>query len=453
MFIYVFTAFSAHAAAGEVDFLAYGDMRGYLEPCGCDPATDLGGILRINSQLIRERLTTPDLIYLNLGNNLSDKKSDTIKNKYLLQGEEANRPSAYLINELELQNIDLLTTSKLPFVLSNSKMSGQGREIVETSASVVMGYTWKKYLADRTRRVDAKILNEWKKLLEKKSGKKSILLFSGPDQDLEKFVQAKLFDSIVSSNNRPLAEVPGKEESEDERLLLRMKKHNIYMVPIGGQGILRSGRLTMTEAKTFESLFKAPEKDCADGLSTTMKNPIGNCSSQQLFGGKGFSRITWLKKSTEAGHNLATFYTSFNKEVAAQFKVDGLSRLAALKDSPFAGSATCAQCHVDTHKIYSSSRHAKAIKTLIDKGKHEDPECIACHVVGADKQGGFVSIEASPQFANVQCENCHGPRKDHAENPSIKSDLRSAKLGCVSCHNPQHSPNFNLETYWEKIKH
>ncbi len=453
MFVCIFAGFSATSLADEVDFLAYGDLRGYLEPCGCDPATDLGGILRINSQLMRERLSAPNLLSFNLGNNLSDKRRDAIKNRYLIKGEEVNAPTAYLINELELQNLEFLKTSKLPFVLTNTRVAPVGRPFIETSEMIVMGYTWSDIHAKSLTRVDAKLILEWQNNLKKIAGKKSVLLFSGPDEDLKKFADAKLFSSIISSNKRPLTEIPGKEESENDSLLLRLKNPAVFMVPLGGQGILRSGNLTMSEAKTIDGLFKAPTKDCNDQKGVTAITLGSDCSSGSKLFGKGFSRFTWLKKPTEAGHGLAAFYTSFNKEIADQFKSEGLGRIAALKDSPFAGSTLCAQCHDSAHKVYTQTRHAHAMQTLISKGKHEDAECVACHSVGSDKAGGFVSIKDSPQFANVQCENCHGPRKDHTLNPSIKSAAGSAKQACATCHNRQHSPNFNLNTYWEKIKH
>ena len=33
------------------DWVAYGDIRGHIEPCGCDPQTDLGGVLRLSNLL------------------------------------------------------------------------------------------------------------------------------------------------------------------------------------------------------------------------------------------------------------------------------------------------------------------------------------------------------------------------------------------------------------------
>jgi hypothetical protein len=83
----------------------------------------------------------------------------------------------------------------------------------------------------------------------------------------------------------------------------------------------------------------------------------------------------------------------------------------------------------------------------------KNPECVACHVVGYDAEGGFASMKSSPHLANVQCENCHGPRKDHIDHPTKKGDLVDAKKVCVECHQGNHSPNFEYKKYWDLIKH
>jgi hypothetical protein len=75
-------------------------------------------------------------------------------------------------------------------------------------------------------------------------------------------------------------------------------------------------------------------------------------------------------------------------------------------------------------------------------------------VLGATAKGGFVSLEKSPQFANVQCETCHGPRRAHAANPSVHPETATLpKAACAGCHNAQHSPKFDFKTYWPKIAH
>ena len=63
----------------------------------------------------------------------------------------------------------------------------------------------------------------------------------------------------------------------------------------------------------------------------------------------------------------------------------------------------------------------------------------------------------------MQCENCHGPGKGHAANPTLKPGPVPAANGaalerpaappCRTCHMGSHSPNFAFGTYWPKIAH
>ena len=57
--------------AVAIDYLAYGELRGHLEPCGCSPETDLGGIRRLGIVLSRERSLHPQLVAFDLGNDPS----------------------------------------------------------------------------------------------------------------------------------------------------------------------------------------------------------------------------------------------------------------------------------------------------------------------------------------------------------------------------------------------
>ena len=114
------------------------------------------------------------------------------------------------------------------------------------------------------------------------------------------------------------------------------------------------------------------------------------------------------------------------------------------------------------------SRHAHAFATLKKEGKHFDPECLECHVVGlkpwqppedTDPQFkkweglvGFLSPELTPHMMNVQCENCHGPRGRICWT-RIRSFRFPTPETCVSCHHGSHSPLFDFEKYWPKIQH
>ncbi|MBP6219046.1 MAG: hypothetical protein KA436_10715 [Oligoflexales bacterium] len=106
--------------------------------------------------------------------------------------------------------------------------------------------------------------------------------------------------------------------------------------------------------------------------------------------------------------------------------------------------------------VWKDSHHAKAYETLQAKKKNEDSDCVSCHVLGLQSRGGFISEQLTPQFKGVQCENCHGARAEHIKNP-LKKDAASgsvaAREACITCHRGNHSPSFQFDSYWQKIKH
>ncbi len=121
-------------------------------------------------------------------------------------------------------------------------------------------------------------------------------------------------------------------------------------------------------------------------------------------------------------------------------------------DSPYVGVETCAGCHQKEHEIWSTTRHAHAMATLEKKSEQFDNECIRCHVVGYQR-GGFQSLYTTPQFANVQCEECHGPGREHAANPGKGYGFMATPIGCMQCHKVPNDPDFDFAVYWPKIKH
>jgi len=155
-------------------------------------------------------------------------------------------------------------------------------------------------------------------------------------------------------------------------------------------------------------------------------------------------------EAVTTAHN--EFTSEQNKAANTQFTGGGTAALENAALSPFVGGATCAGCHVAEEQIWSKTRHAHAMATLENKNQQFDNECIRCHVVGFEK-GGFQSLITTPQFANVQCENCHGPGREHASNPGKPYGQVRTPAACVQCHAPPNDPDFDFAIYWPKIRH
>lgn len=94
-------------AADAATWLAFGELRGYLEPCGCDPATDLGGLRRLSAALSRERAETKEVLVFDLGRNLPFAGDEAgHKAPFLAEGVAALAPAASLFNETELLHLE-----------------------------------------------------------------------------------------------------------------------------------------------------------------------------------------------------------------------------------------------------------------------------------------------------------------------------------------------------------
>jgi len=112
----------------------------------------------------------------------------------------------------------------------------------------------------------------------------------------------------------------------------------------------------------------------------------------------------------------------------------------------FVGEKECQTCHPREHEHWATTAHARAYHTLVKKDKISDPSCLSCHTTGRNSPKN-----ANSRFENVQCEACHGSAGGHPDRR--KALERVDEDDCRKCHNPTNSPNFNYDTYVQKILH
>ena len=119
----------------------------------------------------------------------------------------------------------------------------------------------------------------------------------------------------------------------------------------------------------------------------------------------------------------------------------------------YVGTDRCGDCHKSFHTNWSDTLHAKALESLEEIGQDTNPECLACHTVGFGQPGGFVDRATTNVLANVGCEACHGPSRDHVENIENKDLLPPKNISgsvCGQCHTGAHHPNFDE---WQTAGH
>ncbi|MEW6158162.1 MAG: cytochrome c family protein, partial [Verrucomicrobiota bacterium] len=122
-------------------------------------------------------------------------------------------------------------------------------------------------------------------------------------------------------------------------------------------------------------------------------------------------------------------------------------------DPFYTGAETCTECHAERHSDWAQTRHANAFQTLKSIGQEKNASCLACHTVGFGTATGFIDENATPFFAGVQCESCHGPAGHHAGDPEdvTKRPIKElSSMLCGGCHTDAHHPTYEE---WETTKH
>ena len=149
---------------------------------------------------------------------------------------------------------------------------------------------------------------------------------------------------------------------------------------------------------------------------------------------------------------------------------------SCLRDGPeYIGADGCKKCHFTQWMSWKKTEMAKAFDSLKPgeaaeaKAKHgleatkdytKDATCVACHVTGYGKPGGYPAIEEGKTWSaeeaeraksmeGVQCESCHGPGSQTAPFKKDNEQYKKAdvlKLGmvepnaenCAQCHNSKN---------------
>ncbi len=144
-------------------------------------------------------------------------------------------------------------------------------------------------------------------------------------------------------------------------------------------------------------------------------------------------------------------FRDYLDQLRALNPMESIPRLRVREGPIHVGSTACAECHEDEHRFWKRTAHSHATETLVKKGREFDPDCIGCHAVAVEYESGFVSLEKTPELADVGCESCHGPGSAHSDNPT--TPYPTPPKNCTTCHDDENDPMFELLKYLPKIKH
>ncbi len=382
-------------------FLVTGDYRGEIKPCGCSQKGDQGGIERASSFI---KGHNQGKFWVDLGNfSAQPNEQGHLKTALFVKYFKKLGVTAILPGPREFASGEaFFTKHQLPYLLSNQKRVLAPAATKITSHRVdFYGFLSPELLSKGTH------ITPWLTDIQTflrdlgEVQENSVLLFRGTDQELMLLNESGKFKLILVGNQ-------GLDELQ-QTLKTEIEAKNFYKPPVKGQGIL-----------TVKSLDDQQEK------------------------------FVWLTEAIASDSSWEPHFKKYNDQVNDLFMAFLAEQSKAPKKRVYKGKAHCISCHPSQGEVYSQTRHASAYESLKAVNKEFDPECITCHVAGF-KQGGFLSAEITPHLKGVSCENCHGPFQPH--NEGWKNRKKVTETTCKVCHSVGHSPDFNFETYFNKIVH
>ncbi|RMD87822.1 MAG: hypothetical protein D6808_00785 [Candidatus Dadabacteria bacterium] len=402
------------ASSNEIKWLAYGDIQGNWEPCGCSPLTDYGGLRRISAFIDTARADNEDILVFDLGNNYPGKGYiGNLKIPFITRAREEIAPDAALLNYSEVIQLSAIKNAarkagiRPVYTISNLrdyKTEGWIGFNYATVAgkSIVFGYLFYNEISDVVEQVNGRLLAKWADKLKKYPHLAKVLLFSGKEKDLKIIRQANLFDLIIKSHSPPFKEEIGEITQEE---INSLKPYlGVYTVPLGGRGI------------------------------------IGNITPEGL---------EWLSQVYNRTSTIDPLMEEYDFDLSVSASREDTQTKKEMLLSIFSGAKKCGECHAEEYALWLKSRHSKAYDSLKGRGKEKSIECIGCHLTTIEKDDDKPAVFGK----DVQCETCHGPGRAHASSP-IQTKMKAVtEKRCLFCHTFQRSPHFRYETYWQKIKH
>ena len=387
-----------------------GNLLGELEPCGCTLEGDFGGIKRQASVIEQLRKQDPNLLLVSTGALLdTEAVSANIKNQYILTGfQQLNYDAIALQNRDQSFGLSSLRTTALPWLAKNVLADFVATERKKTIKEISVSVFSAMQAESQTESLPAALI---KKIQQRhQQGVLTILITDQQPEHLKQTLDFKNLDILIMPNNdtkfsepqifgRTLVVRPGNQGQKLGVLHLMVKQGHII---------------------NYRQTIQALGKTIPDAPS------------------------------------LKTWYSQYNQALKIFYQARAKISAELMQKPAYVGAETCGTCHSKALEKWHSSLHSQALLALKRVNKQFDPECVSCHVVGYGQAGGFVDEFLTPQFANVQCESCHGSGVEHVKAPALNkmADLkRRHPPVCVACHNEKHSPVFNFDQYWPRVAH
>lgn len=423
MFLSTLSVSTVSAAAERYTLVYSGNVDGELEPCGCTPEGDLGGLRRTATMLDHLRAEQRDLFTLSTGGFLSGFAANgRLTNEFILKGAAVMNYDAVAVQWSDLSfGLSLPTRYPLPWVASNWRGADFAKSrLITRGGKKLAFFTWMDPKA-----APEQAMQGSRAQVEKDAGTLASALTEARKEKALTVVATTL----------SLQEAEQELPLDDIDVLLIRAKYEVY-----GEPQLRGATLILQPGSRGMRL----------GRIDLERNTEGKISAWH-------HEVIDLPSSIPDSPRLEAWYGHYTAKIKEAYAQMVAMRKAQEKgQTPFAGESVCRSCHSAAYEQWNKSRHARAFPSLEDVNKSFDPSCIQCHSVGFKQAGGFIDLELTPQLSNVQCESCHGAAREHALSAGAKRTRNAgmaAQQMCAQCHTEPHSPSFKFDKYWPRIAH
>lgn len=422
-----------------------GNTLGELKPCGCAKEEDQGGIERRMSYLKEARTRVKNTLVVDTGDNFNEPtRQGKIKARYLMQAMSAMKYDAVALGDRdfvygdsfigELQGIPWVSSnieSTLSFSKVRIKRFDSGLKAAVIAAADPDLLYGSRHSENRITDPIKTVKSLIRELSETEAPDLVVVLTHMERDKALRFLDIKGIDVVINGHM---------EKDTDGVDVNPVQKDGGILVQSGPKG-QKMGELLIT----LEVQGNSPNQiqKTLPGVSEPAFREVRSKSFEQ--------KMAPLGSKVPLNPEMAKLYEIYNKEVEDLFFAS-LSQRRNKKKKTFATEKTCKTCHPGVHETWQNSRHGKAYDTLRKINKAFDPECLVCHVTGLNQTGGFISEIDTPELMHVQCEACHGEALSHSQAPAAGFG-KEARQACKNCHVKNHSPRFNFDIYWEKIKH
>jgi hypothetical protein len=452
-----------------------GQQHGYLEPCGCSPQFQKGGLARRLAFINSLRDKKWPIAAVDLGGILEDNTQQKAPGQYPISQQQAFAKIEIALESLQHMGYDVVNFSPEELGVPNGYAGLMGALININNPPQPRLLNTNLEMKDQVWLQEGLLVRS----VTRQVGKLKISFFGAVGESHKDRVN----DPEINRWQSPDAAIAP--------ALAKLKRESDLQVLLLTTGVAEAKRLAQ-KFPDIDDIIHGDEAEEPSGRAEWVGNTM-----LVTIGAKGkYSGAVGIYNS-KARFELVPLDNRFDedkhiRELLDKKYIDKLNELQLVQNAPrlphpngpkltFVGSEACKICHPNVVAKWSSTRHAHALETLVNGvehngkkiagGKQANPECINCHVTGFGYVSGYDGTDKTKHLYGNGCENCHGPASEHVrvfQDPNAnKEDLqrarRSVRLNtqteernlCVRCHDAENDPAFsnNFDNRWADVEH